>query len=111
LQGVTSAAPASRSVADTPIRASVARAAPEFSKGAQAVDTHAAQRPAADRAAAEQKIAAEHSWCMRAKPKYECEQARARALSALDKPAVKPVKVKRPAKASTTAKQVTANAD
>jgi hypothetical protein len=45
---------------------------------------------------------------MRAKPKYECEQARARALSALDKPAAKPAKVRRPAKAPTPAKQVTA---
>jgi hypothetical protein len=34
---------------------------------------------------------------MRAKPKFECEQARAKALSALDKP--KPAaKPKRPAK-------------
>ncbi len=47
-----------------------------------------------DRAAAEQKIAEEHAWCMRAKPKFECEQARARALAELDHPA-KPVKAKR----------------
>jgi hypothetical protein len=35
---------------------------------------------------AEQKIAEDYAWCMRAKPKFECEQARAKALSALSKP-------------------------
>jgi hypothetical protein len=39
----------------------------------------------------EQKIAEDYAWCMRAKPKFECEQERAKAMSALNKPkAVKP---------------------
>ena len=38
------------------------------------------------RAAAEQKILQEYMACMRAKPKFECDQARAKAVSALDKP-------------------------
>jgi hypothetical protein len=57
----------------------------------------AAAAAAAGRVAAEQKILEEYTWCMRAKPKFECEQARAKALSALDKP--KPAaKPKRPPK-------------
>jgi hypothetical protein len=52
--------------------------------------------PALDRAAMEQKIAEEHVVCMRLKPKFECEQARARALGALDRP--KPAKPARAAK-------------
>lgn len=46
-----------------------------------------------DRAAREQRIAEDHAVCMRLKPRFECEQARARALGALDKPkAGKPAK-------------------
>lgn len=57
----------------------------------------AAPAVALDRAAAEQKIGEDYTSCMRAKPKFDCEQERAKALSALDKP--KPVaKPKRPAK-------------
>jgi hypothetical protein len=61
----------------------------------------AAAAAATDRVAAEQKILEEYTWCMRAKPKFECEQARAKALSALDKPnpAAKP---KRPPKQAAT---------
>jgi len=54
-----------------------------------------AQSAAAQRAAAEAEIARQHEWCMRAKPKYECEQARRRALAQLDKP--KKDKARRPA--------------
>jgi hypothetical protein len=54
--------------------------------------------PAVDRAAAEQKIAEDYAWCMRAKPKFECETARASALKALDAP-VKPKAKSKPAKA------------
>jgi hypothetical protein len=43
--------------------------------------------PAADRTAREQKIAQDYAWCMRAKPKFECETERAAALKALDAPA------------------------
>jgi hypothetical protein len=65
----------------------------------------AAPAAGADRAAAEQKIGEDYAWCMRAKPKFECEQARAKALSALDKakPAAKP---KRPAKQAAAAPKV-----
>lgn len=55
--------------------------------------------PAFDRAAAEQKIAEEYAWCMRAKPKFECETARTSALKALDAPA-KPKAKAKPAKAA-----------
>jgi hypothetical protein len=108
LQSPSGAAPAPPRVAVMPASNSVARAAPEPSKAMQLPPS---QPPAADRAAAEQRIAAEHSSCMRAKPKYECEQARAKALSALDKPAAKPAKAKRAAKSPTPAPQVTAKVD
>ena len=39
-----------------------------------------------DRAAAEQRIGEDYAWCMRSKPKFDCEQARAKALSALEQP-------------------------
>ena len=48
------------------------------------------------RAAAERKIADDYAACMRAKPKFECEQSRAKALSALEAP--KPAKPQRPRK-------------
>ena len=55
----------------------------------------------------EQKIAEAHIVCMRLKPKFECEQARARAIGALDRP--KPGKPARPAKqAKAPAPQVAA---
>ena len=69
-----------------------------------------AKSPAAiapDRAAAEQKIGEDYTWCMRAKPKFECDQARAKALSALDKPKPAP-KPKRPAKQAAIAPNVAA---
>jgi hypothetical protein len=60
---------------------------------------------APDRSAAQQKIAEDYTWCMRAKPKFECDQERAKALSALDKP--KPAaKPKRPAKQAAVAPNV-----
>ncbi len=46
----------------------------------------AAPVTAPDRAAREQKIAGDFAACMRAKPKFECESARAAALKALDEP-------------------------
>jgi hypothetical protein len=59
----------------------------------------AAQAPL-DRAAMEQKIAEEHAVCMRLKPKFECEQARKRALGTLERPkAVKPARPEKQAKA------------
>ncbi|HXV06896.1 MAG TPA: hypothetical protein VD791_02620 [Burkholderiales bacterium] len=65
----------------------------------------AAAAAAADRVAAEQKILEEYTWCMRAKPKFECEQARAKALSALDKPkpAAKPKRAPKQAAAPNVA--------
>jgi hypothetical protein len=69
---------------------------------AAAAPAKAPVKPAAalDRAAMEQKIAEEHVVCMRLKPKFECEQARARALGALDRPKAKPA---RPAKQAKSA--------
>jgi hypothetical protein len=53
----------------------------------------AAVQPAPDRAGKEQKIAEDHALCLRLKPKFECDQARARALGVLDRPkAVKPAR-------------------
>jgi len=76
------------------------RSAPSGTPPAQPDATGQAVQPAApaplDRAAAEQKIGEEYALCMRAKPKFECEQARAKALSELDKP--KAGKPKRAAK-------------
>jgi hypothetical protein len=53
------------------------------------------------RAAAEQKIADDYASCMRAKPKFECEQSRSKAISALDgaKPG-KPQRQNKPASAA-----------
>jgi len=48
------------------------------------------------RAAAEQKINQDYMVCMRAKPKFDCDQARTKAMAALDKPA-KVVKPRKPA--------------
>jgi hypothetical protein len=59
------------------------------------------------RAAAAQKIETDYTGCMRAKPKYECDQSRARALSALDKP--KPLKKPRKQAAAVPAKQAAIN--
>jgi hypothetical protein len=54
----------------------------------QAADTPPTAPPseAEARAAAEQKILQEYMACMRAKPKFDCDQARAKAVSALEKP-------------------------
>jgi hypothetical protein len=77
-----------------------ARTDPQASEAAAVAATPAKTevKPAAalDRTAMEQKIAEEHVVCMRLKPKFECEQARARALGALDRP--RPAKPARPAK-------------
>lgn len=74
-----------------------AKSAETLSAPVQPAPAAPAAAPALDRAAAEQKILEDYTWCMRAKPKFECEQARARALSTLDKP--KPAgKAKRPGK-------------
>ena len=56
--------------------------------------------PALDRATREQKIAADYALCMRAKPKFECESARAAAVKALDTPAKAKAKSKSAAKAT-----------
>jgi hypothetical protein len=63
----------------------------------------AAQPPpdASTRADAERKIAEDYATCMRAKPKYECDQSRAKAIGALDNP--KPAKPQRPRKQASTA--------
>ena len=56
--------------------------------------------PAPDRATREQKIAEAYASCMRAKPKFECESARAAALKALDTPAKAKAKSKSTANAT-----------
>jgi hypothetical protein len=43
--------------------------------------------PAPDRTARAQKIAQDYTWCMRAKPKFDCDTQRAAALKTLDVPA------------------------
>jgi hypothetical protein len=48
------------------------------------------------RAAAEQKINQDYMACMRAKPKFDCDQARTKSMAGLDKPA----KVVKPRKAA-----------
>jgi hypothetical protein len=53
------------------------------------------------RGAAEQKILQEYMGCMRAKPKFDCDQARAKAMSALDKP--KAAQKKQPRKPASSA--------
>jgi hypothetical protein len=53
------------------------------------------------RANAERKIAADYASCMRAKPKYECDQLRAKAISALDN--LKPAKSQRQRKQASAA--------
>jgi hypothetical protein len=64
--------------------------------------------PATDRVAREQKIAADYAMCMRAKPKFECESARAAAVKALDTPVKAKAKSNSAAKA-TPAPDVAAN--
>jgi hypothetical protein len=81
-----------------PARAETVAAAP-----AQSTTATPAPQPsdAEMRAAAERKVADDYTACMRAKPKFECEQARAKALSALDAP--KPTKPQRPRKQAAAA--------
>ena len=56
-----------------------------------------------DRAELERRAAADHAVCMKLKPKFECEQARARALGTLERPkAVKPAKPAKQAKAASS---------
>jgi hypothetical protein len=64
--------------------------------------------PATDRTTREQKIAADYALCMRAKPKFECESARAAAVKALDTPVKAKAKSNSAAKA-TPAPDVAAN--
>lgn len=53
------------------------------------------------RAAAEQKIADDYTSCMRAKPKFECEQSRRKSISALDAVrSAKPLRQNKPAPAA-----------
>ena len=64
-------------------------ATPQPAASAPAVDAQAAQPSEAElRAAAEQKINQDYMACMRAKPKFDCDQARTKSMAALDKPKV-----------------------
>ena len=79
------------------------RAAPPASPSLAAPDA----APAPDRATREQKIAEDYARCMRAKPKFECETARAAALKALDAPVKAKPKSKSAAKATQSPEVVT----
>ncbi|HYL18243.1 MAG TPA: hypothetical protein VEV20_06160 [Burkholderiales bacterium] len=91
---------AEAAAAATPVQATPAAAAPT-----QPTPSAAAPAPqpsdAELRAAAERKIADDYAACMRAKPKFDCEQSRAKALSALEAP--KPAKPQRPRKQAAAA--------
>lgn len=63
--------------------------------------------PAPDRVTREQKIAEDYALCMRAKPKFECEAARAAALKTLDTPVKAKAKSKSAAKATQSPEVVT----
>jgi hypothetical protein len=64
-------------------------ATPQPAARAPAVDAQAAQPSEAElRAAAEQKINQDYMACMRARPKFDCDQARTKSTAALDKPKV-----------------------
>lgn len=86
-------------VAATPAAAAPVAAAPV----AVAPVAVAAPAPPENRAAAEQKIADDYASCMRAKPKFECDQARSKALTALDKPVGKSLKPQRARKQAAVA--------
>ena len=64
-------------------------ATPQPAASTAAADAQAAQPSEAEaRAAAEQKINQDYMACMRAKPKFDCDQARTKSMAALDKPKV-----------------------
>jgi hypothetical protein len=64
-------------------------ATPQPAASTPAAEAQAAQPSDADlRAAAEQKINQDYMACMRAKPKFDCDQARTKSTAALDKPKV-----------------------
>jgi hypothetical protein len=91
--GPQSAASQAATPAPSPTEATAPPAA-----SAPAADAQAAPQPseAELRAAAEQKINQDYMACMRAKPKFDCDQARTKATAGLDKPA----KVVKPRKAA-----------
>ncbi len=69
-------------------------ATPQAAAGAPATEASAPAPTKAElRAAAEQKINQDYMACMRAKPKFDCDQARTKSMAALDEPKlVKPRK-------------------
>jgi len=80
--------PPSASSASSPASS---EAAPQPTQTAAVAATPAEPPPAPPseqevRGAAEQKINQDYMTCLRAKPKYDCDQARTKALTALDKP-------------------------
>jgi hypothetical protein len=83
----------------------VAAAGPIQATPAEPAPPAAAQPPprsdAEARANAERRIAEDHVACMRAKPKYDCDQSRAKAIGVLDNP--KPAKPQRPRKQAAAA--------
>ena len=85
----TAAAPQqATSQTTTPTPAS-AEATPQPAANTPPAEAQAAQPSEAElRAAAEQKINQDYMACMRAKPKFDCDQARTKSAAALDKPKV-----------------------
>jgi hypothetical protein len=95
----TQAAPVPTEATPKPTQAAASTEATPKPAQAAPVAPPAAEPPPAQpseaeaRAAAEQKVNQDYMACLRAKPKFDCDQARAKALSALDKP--KPQKQQR----------------
>jgi hypothetical protein len=76
------------SPANPPVPAAT-EATPQAAATTPGADAQPAQPSEAEaRAAAEQKINQDYMACMRAKPKFECDQARTKSMAALDKPKV-----------------------
>jgi len=85
------AAPATQTAPASAVKAAAAERTTTPTQAAPETPAPPAPSPAAldaaeERAAAEQKIAENYTSCMRAKPRFECEQARASALKSLDNP-------------------------
>jgi hypothetical protein len=76
--------PAASTSAPTDAKAQPAQAGPAAAAAAEPPPAQPSEAEA--RAAAEQKINQDYMACMRAKPKFDCDQTRTKALSALDKP-------------------------
>jgi hypothetical protein len=88
----TQTAPASAEATPKPTQAAASTEATPNPTQAAPVAPAAAEPPPAQpseaelRAAAEQKVNQDYMACLRAKPKFDCDQGRTKAMTALDKP-------------------------